>query len=172
VTQQTPAIDVETLDLKPYFDLELLMQISQSKRLEGDDIDLMAEYWARWMPHLRVQRLTAGKIQYLLVWLDEPVEKELDAMWESSPGDAFTLGIVAQALPMGAVRDTLPDVAAVGCAPVPKPTDNLLRALDKAGVPWEADNTLGRQFAMLTHYPFKGGCAICHLNDSCPNAKL
>jgi len=72
---------------------------------------------------------------------------------------------------MAAVRSVLPEVAGGGCAPVPKPTTALKKALKEIGVPWNENATLGRQYAMLTPLPFIGGCSICYLQEHCPNAK-
>ena len=27
------------------------------------------------------------------------------------------------------------------------------------------------RFALVTHYPFKGGCEICHLQSNCPKGQ-
>ena len=35
----------------------------------------------------------------------------------------------------------------------------------------EGQPTLNRRFALVTHYPFKGGCEICHLQSNCPKGQ-
>ena len=51
-------------------------------------------------------------------------------------------------------------------------TEALREALAGLGLAYkEGQPTLNRRFALVTHYPFKGGCEICHLQDNCPKGQ-
>lgn len=165
----SPKYSYETLEPKPWFDLETYMMLSQSKRVEASTVELVESLWEKWRQHLRAKRITVGSVSYLLVWLEEAVEQEVNAMWEDSPSQSFTMNSLAQAILMATVRELVPEVAGNSCAPVPKPTSGLKAALEEIGLPWKDSSTLARQFAMLTYYPFKGGCTICYLKDECPS---
>ena len=60
----------------------------------------------------------------------------------------------------------------LGCAPSPRPTETLREALASLGIEYrEMFGTLTRRYAVVTHYPFKGGCEICHLQAQCPKGQ-
>lgn len=161
---------VEPVALDPMFDLELFMILSQNKRLDAPTAAIADECWEKWRDKMRGARIGSESAGYLLVWLEESVEREVNQAWDDSPSRAFTMNGVAQSMLMAAIRDLVPEVAAGGCAPVPQPTQALKKALKELGVSWSDNAALERQYAMLTPYPFKGGCSICFLSDSCPNA--
>ena len=53
-------------------------------------------------------------------------------------------------------------VKVFSCAPAPRPTEALREALSGLGLEYREDApTLNRRFALVTHYPFKGGCLGC-----------
>ena len=107
-----------------------------------------------------------------MVWLPEDVERQVDAAWEKSPSDGWQDNNLAQFLCMAAVRELLPQVEDAGCAPAPRPTEALREALASLGLHYkEGAATLDRRFAVVTHFPFKGGCEICHLQSQCPKGQ-
>ena len=55
----------------------------------------------------------------------------------------------------------------------PKPTATLREALAAEGIPYsnDKDPILSRRYAVVTHYPFKGGCEICVLQSNCPKGQ-
>lgn len=159
----------ETLEVRPYLDMELFMSVSQESRMDGDTMDRMAELWEKWSPSLVVRKLKVGKIQYLAVWLGDDVEADIDRVWDESPSSAYLAGTLAQVMVMCAVNQVLPEVQDAGCAPAPKPTDALVDAMEAEGCPYNAQVTaLDRKFAVITHFPFKGACEICFLQKDCP----
>ena len=161
----------EVLPVKPIFDMELMLGLLQEKRLGGQVMEDLANAWERWLPKLHVVKLDTGKIRYLLVWLDEEVETEVDDLWAKSASDGFRLNALAQTMCMCAVYQVEPDVETAGCAPAPKPTESLREALEREGIPYqEAGPTLSRRYAVLTHFPFHGACDICFLQKDCPKA--
>ena len=159
----------ENLEAKPYFDIELLLKLSQETRVDGELMDKMSALWEKWLNHLTVKKIKVGKIQYLAVWLDEEVEKDTDGAWDESPSDAFMITNLAQAFVMGSIYSLLPDVETAGCAPAPRPTDGLVEAMEDLGCPYNDNaSALSRRYAVLTFYPFKGACDICYLQPDCP----
>lgn len=171
----TPAFRIEEQPLAFEFTLEDFMILSRSKRVEHDTGDIIEQVLPAWGPHLHARRIITtdrgGETGYMLVWLDETVEAEVNQAWEQSPSRAFILNTLAQALLTAALRVAVPDIATQGatvCAPVPTPNKTLRAALKEAGVPWEEEAMLARQYAMLTYAPFKGSCDICFVKADCP----
>lgn len=164
------AIETEKLRLVPEFDMELFMMTSQETRIGGELMERLEALWEEWLPHTNAITFKADETGYLLVWLDEEVEKAVDEAWEKSPSDAYMFNVLAQVMCMGMVHEALPQVMDVGCAPAPKGSAILESALEEVGVPYSADisQTLARRYAVLTFHPFKGGCEVCSLMDSCP----
>lgn len=160
------------LEVNPYFDLELLMSVSQEGRIGSDIMDVLADAWDAWIPHAKARHIETPKGGYLLAWLDEAVEDAVDDKWEERPSEAFLFNALAQVMCMGIVHYLLPEVEDAGCASAPKPTDELADALEAEGVPYlvMGEPGLSRRFAVVTHYPFKGGCEICALRKDCPKA--
>ncbi len=163
---------ITELAAEPYFDLELLMSTSQESRIGGDMMDRISAAWDRWLPHTHARQIEGRGVSYLLVWLDETVEDEVDDAWEDTPSEAFMFNALAQVMCMGMVHALVPEVEDAGCAPAPRPTETLARALDEAGVPYTGagEPGLSRRYAVVTHFPFKGGCEICTLQANCPKA--
>ncbi len=161
---------IETLDIVPHFDMEQFLLITQTRRLDEESARLIDEYWERWREQMRVRRIDIGKNSYVVVWLEQLVEDEITRLWESAPGRAFSLNNLAMSMLMAVIRDLAPEVAAAGCAPVPTPGPRLRKALKDVGIAWPEGATLSRQYAMITPYPFQGGCSICYLKHECPNA--
>ena len=156
-------ITVTEHEIRPYFDMEGFMTLSQESRLGGATLERLCKLWEEWMPQLRVCEIKTAKISYLAVWLPESVERQVDAAWEKSPSDGWQDNNLAQYMCMSAVQEVLPQVEDAGCAPAPRPTEALREALSGLGLEYREDApTLNRRFALVTHYPFKGGCEICH----------
>ncbi len=162
----------EIAEIRPACDLEILLGLMQETRVGGETMERLAGAWERWLAELHVMKLNTGKIRYLVVWLGEAVEREVDETWAASATEGFRLNALAQALCMAAVYQMLPEVEDAGCAPAPKPTDALRAALEAEGVPYQEPGgpTLCRRFSVLTHYPFRGACEICFLQADCPKA--
>ena len=163
---------VKDLEVTPYFDLELLMSVSQETRVGSDVMSALADAWDRWLPHARARHIETSGGGYLLAWLGEQVEEDVDDKWEERPSEAFLFNALAQVMCMGIVHYLVPEVEDAGCAPAPKPVDELIDALEAEGVPYmiAGEPGLSRRFAVVTHYPFRGGCEICALVKDCPKA--
>ncbi len=163
---------IEKITTDPYFDLELIMRNSQETRIGGQMFERFAMLWDKWKDEINVYTIDTGKIKYLVTWLPESVEEEIDSSWADAPSKAYSDNALAQTLCMGAVHEILPDVESAGCAPAPRPTEALREALAEIGMPYKDEGpTLTRRFAVVTHYPFKGGCEICYLQKNCPKGQ-
>lgn len=159
--------------LQPYFDIEEFMGLCQEKRLGGAVLERVLAQWEAWLPLLRVCQITSGPASWLAVWLPKEVETAVDETWAQSASEGFQLNALAQYLCMSAVQELLPQVAAGGCAPSPKPTAELRGALEDLGLPYQSGDSslLGRRYAVLTYFPFKGGCEVCHMRPMCPKGQ-
>lgn len=156
--------------VQPEFDLEGFMNFARETRLANDALEKMLGLWAEWQQLLRVVQIQHGKNSWLAIWLPEAVETVIDKNWEAVPSEGFLLNNLAQYLCMAAVEQLLPQVADGGCAPAPKPTGALSAALAALGLGLDGGLNLKRKYAILTHYPFKGGCEICAMQENCPKA--
>lgn len=158
--------------IRPYFEMEGFMAMSRETRLGGAVLERLVELWGQWLPELKVRQVDTGKISYLAVWLPESVETTVDGAWEKSPSDGYMINNLAQYMCMSAVQEVLPQVESGGCAPSPRPTEALREALAGLGLEYREDSSvLRRRYAVVTHYPFRGGCEICHLQAQCPKGQ-
>jgi hypothetical protein len=166
---------VETLKLIPCLDLELLLLNSESACLKGKVVEKLMEKWAAWLPSLQARRLLLEDKAYLAVWLDSPVEDEVDKAFASSPSEGFLFNSLAQTMCMAGVHDLLPRVAQTGCAPVPELTPALRAVLEKEGLckpssakePGKRQWKPARRYAVLTWFSFGVGCPDCFLGEEC-----
>ncbi|MBQ3060321.1 MAG: hypothetical protein IJD16_08430 [Desulfovibrio sp.] len=160
-------------DIRPYFDLEAFMQMSHETRLGGATLERLVGFWEEWLSALKVREITAGKISWLAVWLPQEVEDAVDETWGRSASDGFLVNNLAQFMCMCAIQELLPQVEDGGCAPSPRPTQSLREAMNELGVPYKSEDSslLSLRYAVVTHYPFKGGCEICHMQSHCPKGQ-
>ena len=161
----------EELKIQPKFDMEAVMSLMQETRLGGKSLEDMVNAFERWMKELNCISLKTEKGAYLVIWLNESVEEEVDKTWDNDPELGFRLNCVGQSLIMNAVYQVMPEVENAGCAPCPAPNEALEAALNAENIPYkEGEPTLSRRFSVLTSMPFRGACDICYLRESCPKA--
>lgn len=162
-------IKTTPINVEPYFDLEDFLNFSHESRIEGDTLQALVNLWEGWLKLLQVQNLEGRQNSWLAVWLPQEVEQAIDAAWEESPSKGFLLNNLAQYMCMTAIQQLLPQAANGGCAPSPAPNADLQAALGECGLAGnEPGGHLLRRYAVLTYFPFKGGCEICNLRASCP----
>ena len=163
---------IESMEVTPYFDLENILRTAEESRVGGAALERLMRLWEEWLPLLKVRVINTGKTKYLAVWLPEAVEEAIDNAWAASPSQAYMDNALAQSLCMAAVHGLMPEVEDSGCAPAPRPTDTLRAALTAEGMAYKGDGpALARRYAVVSHYPFKGGCEICHLQSQCPKGQ-
>lgn len=165
--------EFENLYARPEFDLEEFMNLSQETRLSQEALAGLGDLWEKWHASLKTVHIKAGRDSWLAIWLPEEVESEVDEAWRKSPGEGYLINSLAQYLCMAAVNSLLPQIVDAGCAPCPAPDIKLKQALDEIGLgqPGGEDLSVLRRYAILTHYPFRGGCEICALQADCPKHK-
>ena len=94
---------------------------------------------------------------------------------------------LAQKLCRDALGSLLPEIGAAGCAPVPRldPAEEAALRLalaahlgahlapkgEKAAALPAALPGMGRTYALLTYYPYAGGCICCALRENCPGLR-
>ncbi len=160
---------IEKLEPKPDFDLFSFLDLCQETRLEGNVMKRLGELWDQWFDKLSCYKVVCGKISYLLVWLPEEVETLVDDIWKKTPSEGYFANMLAQYLCMQVVNELIPQVETVGCAPAPRPTESLRQVLADFDLGYHEEmDVLNRRFAVVTFYPFRGGCEICHLQPQCP----
>lgn len=166
-------MELSPLVSRPDFDLEQFMIFCGEKRLAGDDAERLGESWSSWLPLLEVWSIKndAG-LSCIAIWLPECVEQWVDALWRDRPSAGYRLNSLAQYMCMAAVLDFVPQIEALGCAPTPRPDAVMQAALGQIGfLPGASGHASRRRYALLTPYPFRGGCEICHLLADCPRGQ-
>lgn len=158
---------VTRLQAEPEFDLEEFMNFAHETRIASETFQNLLAFWEDWGARLEAHQISSGKDSWLAIWLPEDIEQKVDEVWAASPGDGFLMNNLAQYLCMAAANALLPQIADGGCAPAPKPAPALAAALEDLGL-GQMGPALARRYALLTYYPFRGGCEICSLQEDCP----
>ncbi|MDR2056233.1 MAG: hypothetical protein LBQ10_10265 [Desulfovibrio sp.] len=152
--------------------MEAYMALSQESRLGGAVAERLVALWEQWLPLLRVYEVRGEKISWLAVWLPESVETQVDGYWAASPSEGWLVNTLAQFMCMSAVQELLPEVEVARCAPSPRPTRILRDALARLQLPYKENAAApSRRYAVITHYPYRGGCGICQLQSNCPKGQ-
>ena len=169
IQERAMPFSTKKLPVQPYFDMELFLATAEEQSISGPDMAAMIGAWEEWLPRLHALALAGEKKGCLAVWLEAEVEEAVDAAWKESPAKGFRLNALAQTLCMCAVHELIPEVEEAGCAPAPEFYPELVGVLNDAGLPcMQGSLSLGRRYAVLTPYPFRGGCEICSLGEACP----
>jgi hypothetical protein len=154
------------IDLECAFDLEAYMFLSQNKRLDAGQARRAAELWDKWKSHLKGYRLGVKK-GYVVIYFGHEIEDEVDEIWNRTPSEGFEAQCVAQTMILQSMRETLPEVGAQGCAPMPEPNKVLKRSLEPLGLAL-MENGLNVKYGVITPFPVKEGCTACSLEQTCP----
>jgi hypothetical protein len=64
----------------------------------------------------------------------------------------------------------VPELQTGKCAPLPRPGEGILAAFEELGLTWNEEGSVNRKYAVLTPYPYTGGCEVCHLSATCPKS--
>ncbi|NLW81552.1 MAG: hypothetical protein GXY42_07765 [Desulfovibrionales bacterium] len=154
------------LPTQPDFDFSTFLFLAQIDEVGPQEMLAVLETWERWLPHLKVFRLGERK-GYVLVFLEEPVEREVDEIWSRSPSEGFKHEAIAQTMIMGTLKALMPELGEKECAPVPEPGKPLRRTLEKIGISMQESGALSRKYSTITPCPYRHGCERCFLKDSC-----
>ncbi len=166
----------------------LLREQLQDPSLPESDARALSSVWEAWVERLHVvcgaargaERETPvivpaveggvaeGAAQDVsAIFLAEEVEAAVDAAWRDSPLQGLLLDATAKALILRATAQLLPQTAADGCAPVPVLSAEQARALSAAGLVHPQTGLPARRYAVLTYFPYRGGCSVCALQRMC-----
>lgn len=159
-------LPVTTLAVEPEFDLTTFLFLAQIEEMGPQEILAVLAIWEKWLPLLKIHQLGERK-GHVLLFLEEAVEDEVEAIWKNSPSEGFKHEAIAQTMIMGTLKALMPELGANECAPVPEPTKPLRRAVEKLGLTMQESGALSRKYATITPYPYRYGCERCHLKDSC-----
>lgn len=167
-------LQIETLEVNPEFDIWIYSEIGHETRIDQDLMEELEPRWTEWKKYLHARKLTnpKGGNSYLLLWLSKEVDSEVEGIWQDSPTLGMSFHNLAITMVMTAARHLIPELDQGQCAPLPKPSASVQDAFESLGLEWKAEGTLDHQYAVFTHMPYKGGCAICFLSDTCPNSQI
>lgn len=162
------------IEVQAEFDMWFYAEISQESRISHELLEMLEPKWNTWINHLKGYKLenTEGAGSWVLIYLDEEAEAEIDALWEESPSDGMNFHSLAITMVMSAARVLVPELTQNQCAPLPNPVAPLQDAFEELGLSWSTETTISRKYAVFTHMPYKGGCAICAMEEECPTKQL
>lgn len=153
------------------FDRTAFCEFSRAGDLPAAEAQWLAGLWESFDARLHAHSVVNSTRSWLLAWLDESVEIEVDRLWGPSPRRGYLAHCLALSRLMALAADQVPEVAATGCAPVPEPTPEVAQAAEELGLFITPEHTLSRRYALLTPAPYAGGCDVCFLHGNCPRLK-
>lgn len=166
-----PEYRIAPLAIRPEFDAERFIATSHTGELPDQTLDSLRQLWSTLTDNLEARRIDNGCGSWLLIWLDEQTEQRLERRWETSPLQGFLEHALAVDCVMATAAALVPEIAAHGCAPVPEPSPAVRQAAQELGLSWPEQHVLNRRYALLTSFPWQGGCSACHLEGNCPKHK-
>ncbi len=168
-----PTCTATPLVLHPAFDLDRFASLSRTLPQDDSEREALAVVWDRWLGHLRAYRIHCDDHRgaWLLLWLEPEAERDMERAWSGSPLRGYLLDMLAASLIMAAAQSLLPELADLGCAPVPEPHPAIKGVARELGLGWTGPGTLDRRYAMVTAMPYAGGCETCSLNEDCPRLR-
>jgi len=168
-----PTCTATPLILSPAFDLDRFAALSRSQPNDDMETRELAETWCRWRRHLRAYRIDCRgeRGSWLLLWLEPVVERNMEDAWSASPLRGYLLDMLAASLVMAAAESMIPELASLGCAPVPEPHPAIRGVAFELGLNWTGPGALDRRYAMVTALPYAGGCESCSLCADCPRLR-
>lgn len=167
--------DINPLSPKPEFDFMYFLEVSGENRLEQDIIDEFEPFWDKWaVENLKAYELVnpEGEGKFLLIFLDEEVDNAVEGIWQDSPTHGLLFHNLAITMVMTAAQGFIPELAEGQCAPLPRPGEGVLGAFEELGLTWNQEGTVNRKYAVLTPYPYNGGCEVCYMSDTCPKSTV
>lgn len=148
-------------------DLSFYLKVSGYETLEPGEVGKITTYWQKWFKYFKAYTLGEPK-GFLAVFLEKEVEQEIESSWVSSPSEGLYLDTLAKTMLMAGVKEFIPQLEDLGCAPFPKVNKEIRRKLAVSGLEVKKNNTLSHKYAVFTYYPYKGGCEVCRLKEKCP----
>lgn len=170
------SVTVEAISAQPEFNIFVYCELSGETRLEHDLLEELEPRFDNWSEnYLKAYKITDPEAPgaskngggHIIIWLEEPVEDEIEGIWQDSPSAGMAFHNLAIHMVMSAVQNIVPELADRGCAPLPKPDKAVLAAFKKLGLEWSKEGTVNRQFAVFTNMPAIASCGTCILKAKC-----
>ncbi|MDD4953069.1 MAG: hypothetical protein PHV85_11010 [Desulfovibrionaceae bacterium] len=167
------SIKIKEIGISPEFDMFSYCELAGDNRLDQETLDELGERWDQWTGRIKAFELLnpVGGAKYLLIFMDQEVEQDIEEAWRESPVMGLALHNLAICMVMSAAQGLIPELAEGSCAPLPKPGPAIQEAFEDLGLAWSVEGTINRRFAVFTPYPYAGGCEICYLEQTCPRSR-
>lgn len=165
--------EITPLTPNPEFDMMYYMDVAGETRIEGGVMEDFEEYWDKWATkNLKAYELrnTEGEGKFALIFLDQEVDDTIEGIWQDSPTHGLYFHALAITMVMSTAQGFVPELQQGKCAPLPRPGEGVLAAFKELGLTWNEEGSVNRKYAVLTPYPYTGGCEVCHLSASCPKS--
>jgi len=170
-----PQYAINALQPQPEFDIMYFMEIAGENRIDQEAMSEFGPYWDKWArENLKAYELEnlEGDSKFLLIYLDKTAESDIDGIWQDSPTRGLLFHALAITMVMSSAQGFIPELMDGKCAPLPLPGDGVLAAFEELGLSWNQEGTVNRKYAVLTPYPYTGGCEVCYLSESCPKSTV
>lgn len=170
-----PKYDINPMVPQPEFDMMYFMEVAGETRIEGDMLEDFEEYWNKWTQNnLNAYELknTEGEGSFVLIYLDQDVDDAIEGIWQDSPTHGLLFHALAITIVMSSAQGFVPELQDGNCAPLPRPGEGVLGAFKELDLTWNDEGTINRKYAVLTPYPYTGGCEVCYMSDTCPKSTV
>jgi len=170
-----PKYEIKPLAPQPEFDMMYFMEIAGETRIDGDILEDFEEFWDKWaVNNLKAYELsnTEGEGNFLLIYLNKDVDDAIEGIWQDSPTHGLLFHALAITMVMSTAQGFVPELGDGQCAPLPRPGEGVLGAFEELGLTWNNEGTVNRKYAVLTPYPYSGGCEICYMSETCPKSTV
>jgi len=167
------AYEITPLSPMPEFDIMYFMEIAGETRVDHEAMEEFEPFWDKWAANnLKAYKLTNPDAEgsFLLIFLDQEAEDTIEGIWQDSPTHGLLFHALAITMVMSAAQGFVPELSDGNCAPLPRPGEGVLGAFSELGLTWNQEGTVNRKYAVLTPYPYAGGCEVCYLSASCPKS--
>ena len=165
--------EIKPLVPKPEFDMMYFMDVAGESRIPGDVMEDFEEFWDKWTTEsLKAFELKNpdGEGNFVLIFLDEKAESAIEGIWQDSPTHGLLFHALAITMVMSSAQGFVPELQEGNCAPLPRPGEGILGAFKELGLTWNQEGTVNRKYAVLTPYPYTGGCEVCYMSATCPKS--
>lgn len=167
--------DINPLDPKPEFDMMYFLEIAGESRIDQEIMEEFEPFWDKWASEsLKAFELVNpdGEGKFVFIYLDEDAENAIEGIWQDSPTHGLLFHGLAITMVMSTAQGFVPELADGKCAPLPRPGEGVFGAFEELGLSWNEEGTVSRKYAVLTPYPYTGGCEVCYLSETCPKSTL